>query len=103
MENATYYSVLEVTPTDDAWIPKYLSPASKLVAQHGGYYLARTPNHEQLEGQTDAVALRVIIAWPSKEAALGFMNDPEYAPLLKSRTEGSISNHYLIEAKDVFG
>ena len=103
MENAAYYSVLDVTPTDDAWIPNYLPPASKLVAQHGGKYLARTPNHEQLEGKTDAVALWVIIAWPSKEAALGFMNDPEYVPLLKSRTEGSVSNHYLIEAKDVFG
>ncbi|MBT8223208.1 MAG: DUF1330 domain-containing protein [Eudoraea sp.] len=104
MENATpYYSILDVTPTDEAWIRGYLAPASKLVAQHGGKYLARTPNHEQLEGQTDAVALRVIIAWPSKEAALGFMNDPEYAPHLKARTEGSVSNHYLIEAIDVFG
>ncbi|MBT8210805.1 MAG: DUF1330 domain-containing protein [Eudoraea sp.] len=104
MENATpYYSVLDVTPTDDSWIPDYLPTASKLVAQHGGKYLARTPNHEQAEGNTDAVGLRVIIAWPSKEAALGFMNDPEYAPHLKARTEGSISNHYLIEAKDVFG
>jgi uncharacterized protein (DUF1330 family) len=103
MEQSTpYYSVLDVTPTDDAWIPNYLPVANKLVAQYGGKYLARTAKHEQAEGDTDAVGLRVIIQWPSKEAALKFMNDPEYAPHLKARTEGSVSNHYLIEARDEF-
>ena len=28
------------------------------------------------------------------------MNDPEYAPHLKARANGSTSHHYLIEAKD---
>lgn len=28
------------------------------------------------------------------------MNNPEYASHLKARTEGSVSHHYLIEAKD---
>lgn len=30
------------------------------------------------------------------------MSDPEYAPHLKARAEGSVSNHYLTEAKDEF-
>ncbi|MEO0627793.1 MAG: DUF1330 domain-containing protein, partial [Bacteroidota bacterium] len=29
-----------------------------------------------------------------------FMNDPEYAPHLKARTAGSVSHHYLVQAKD---
>ena len=95
-----YYSVLEVTPTTEDWIPGYLGPANRLVTQYGGKYLARTSQHERLEGQGDPVALRIIIEWPSKEAALGFMRDPEYVPHLKARTEGSVSNHFLIEAKD---
>lgn len=95
-----YYSVLDVTPTTDEWIPAYLGPANKLVAKHGGKYVARTSNHEQIEGDKKEVALRIVILWPSKEAALGFMNDPEYVPHLKARTAGSVSNHYLIEAKD---
>ncbi|MEL6668583.1 MAG: DUF1330 domain-containing protein [Bacteroidota bacterium] len=95
-----YYSILDVTPTSDNWIPDYLPTANKLVAQHGGKYLARTAEHEQIEGDKKEAALRIIIEWPSKEAAHSFMNDPEYAPHLKARTAGSVSHHYLVQAKD---
>ena len=96
----SYYSVLEVTPTSENWVQSYVESASRLVTAHGGKYLANTPNHERLEGKGDDVAVRVIIQWPSKEAAIAFMENPEYAPHLKGRTEGSISNHVLIEGKD---
>ncbi len=96
----TYYSVLEVTPTDQDWVADYIGPANKLVAQYGGKYLARTNSHEPLEGEGEEPALRIIIEWPSKEAAIGFMNNPGYVPHLKARTAGSISRHALIEAKD---
>lgn len=96
----TYYSVLAVTPTTEDWIPEYIGPANALVAKHGGKYLARTATHEQVEGEAQPAALRIIIAWPSKEAAVAFMNDPEYVPHLKARTAGSESFHFLIEAKD---
>lgn len=99
-DETTYYSVLEVTPTDDAWVADYLPVADRLVAVHGGAYLARTSNHERLEGEGADVTLRIIIEWPSKEAALAFANDPEYAPHLKARFEGSVSHHFLIEGED---
>ncbi len=96
----TYYSVLDVTPTTDEWVADYIGPANKLVAQYGGKYIARTTSHKQLEGEEKNAALRIIIVWPSKEAALNFMYDPEYVPHLKARLSGSVSNHYLIEGKD---
>lgn len=95
-----YYSVLDVTPTSNDWIPNYLPAANRLVAKHGGTYLARTANHEQVEGESTQAALRIIIQWPSKEASDAFMNDPEYIPHLEARTKGSVSHHYVIEAKD---
>ncbi|MEM9022492.1 MAG: DUF1330 domain-containing protein [Bacteroidota bacterium] len=95
-----YYSVLDVSPTSNDWIPEYLPTANKLVAKHGGTYLARTASHEQLEGAATEAALRIIIEWPSKESAQAFMNDPEYVPHLNARTEGSVSHHYLIAGKD---
>ena len=98
----TYYSVLDVTPTKDEWIPEYVPVANRLAAKHGGIYLARTASHEQLEGKENVAALRIVIQWPSKEAANNFMNDPEYASHLIARTEGSISNHFLIEGIDEF-
>ena len=99
----TYYSVLAVTPTTDEWVNDYLPAANRLVTQHGGKYLARTASHERLEGKGEEAALRIVIEWPSKEAAKAFMNDPEYQPQLKARTEGSTSHHFLIEAKDDLG
>ena len=96
----TVYSVLAVTPTREDWIPDYIGPANALVAKYGGVYLARTATHEQLEGERQDAALRIVIQWPSAEAAKQFMTDPEYAPHLRARTEGSISQHFLIEGKD---
>ncbi len=96
----TFYSVLAVTPTNEDWIPDYIGSANALVAEHGGRYLARTSSHESLEGEGEDAALRIIIEWPSKEAAVAFMNDPAYAPHLKARTAGSNSRHFLIEGKD---
>ena len=95
-----HYSVLDVTPTTEDWIPDYLPTANRLVAKHGGKYLARTANHQQLEGAQQQAGLRIIIQWPSKEEAINFMHDPEYVSHLEARTKGSISHHYLIEAKD---
>jgi len=95
-----YFSILAVTPTSDEWVSEYIGPANRLVAQYGGKYLARTATHEQVEGEAQPAALRIIIEWPSREAALGFMSDAEYLPHLKARTAGSRSEHYLVEAKD---
>ena len=95
----SYYSILAVTPTSEDWIPDYLPAANTLVAKHGGKYLARTTSHERLEGTGEA-GLRIILEWPSAEAAKALMNDPDYAKHLSARTAGSESHHYLIEGKD---
>ena len=97
----THYSILDVTPTTEDWIPAYLPSANALVAKYGGQYLARTTSHETVEGQGEA-ALRIIIAWPSKQAAMDFMQDPEYAPHLAARTQGSVSNHFVLAGQDDF-
>lgn len=96
----TYYSVLAVTPTTPEWIADYIEPVNKLVAKHGGKYLARTSSHQTVEGLGQQATLRIIIEWPSRDNALAFMNDPEYVPHLKARTKGSESHHFLIEGKD---
>ena len=96
----TYYSVLDVTPTSDDWIPDYLPTANERVSAHGGRYIARTATHEQVEGDAQEAGLRIIIEWPSMEAAKAFMADEDYAPHLAQRTKGSVSHHYLIAGQD---
>lgn len=95
-----YYSVLAVTPKTEDWIADYLPKANALVAKHGGKYLARTGSHEQVEGADQSAALRIILEWPSREAAMNFMNDADYAPHLQARTAGSESTHFVIQGKD---
>ncbi|MGF1695383.1 DUF1330 domain-containing protein [Vibrio kyushuensis] len=99
---SVYYSVVEVTPTSEDWIPSYIEEVTKLVAKHGGKYLARTGNHKQMEGDRESPALCVILEWPSKEAAERFMEDPAYGPHFKARTEGAVNQHVFIEGKDDF-
>jgi len=97
-----YYSVLAVTPKSEDWIPDYLEASITLVTKHGGTYLARTPNHKQVEGRDQPAALRIILEWPSEEAAMNFMQDPDYKQHLEARTAGSDSVHFVIEGKDAF-
>lgn len=101
----SFYSVLAVTPTSDNWGEDYVTATPPILAKHGGKYLARTANHQCLEGgdfddESQDVAMRIIIEWPSKEAALAFMSDPDYLPHLKARSKGSVSQHFLIDGKD---
>lgn len=96
----TAYSVLEVTPTDDSWIPGYLEPAGKIIESHGGKYLARTATHERVEGEGETPGLRIILEWPSVDAAKAFVSDPDYAPLLAARHAGSVSHHVIIDGVD---
>lgn len=94
------YSVLAVTPTNDDWVAGYIAAVNGIVSKHGGRYLARTTAHEQLEGPDQPAGLRVIIEWPSAEAAKAFMADPEYADPLKARLDGAHNLHFLIEGRD---
>lgn len=96
----TAYSVLEVTPESEDWIEGYLPTANKLIARHGGTYLARTQTHEQLEGEPREVGLRIVIEWPSMDAAKAFESDPEYIPHLEQRLANSRSFHAVIDGTD---
>jgi len=68
--------------------------------KHGGQYLARTADHQQVEGDDRPAGLRIVIEWPSTEAAIAFENDPDYQPFLKSRLDGSESYHFVVAGTD---
>jgi len=97
-----YYSLIHSTPTSEAWIPSYVESVGDIVARHGGTYLIRTMNYERLEGEGENPAAFILIKWPTKDDGIAFMEDPEYKPFLKSRLEGSISHHFLIDGNDEF-
>jgi len=95
-----YYSVLEVTPTDESWIPSYIETVTPLIKKYNGTYLARTTSHEILEGDREQPGLRIILEWNSTQDVKNFMADPDYTAPFEARTKGSISHHALIAGQD---
>lgn len=96
----TCYSVLALTPTPRDWIPDYPPVANALVIKHGSRYIARTTSHEQSEGRDQFAGLRIILEGPSKDAAIGFLNDRENTRHREARSNRSTSFHFLIEGGD---
>jgi uncharacterized protein (DUF1330 family) len=83
---------------DVSWRPAYREVVDKLVAKHGGRYVARTTNPwEVLEGAAPDVTHVTMIEFPSMEHARAWYNDPEYAPMKRLRQAGSRLNFLLVE------
>ena len=86
--------LLNIRNTD--WLEKYQAPTAALIAKHGGRYLAAGGAMEQVEGDSLPSAT-VLLEFPTKEAALAWYNDPEYAPLIELRRTGSDGNVFFVE------
>ncbi|AZY94943.1 MULTISPECIES: DUF1330 domain-containing protein [Paracoccus] len=99
----TVYLIAEVTVTDDAWIAPYAAAVHDIAARHNGRYLSRSGHIETLEGEARDVTLIALIEFPTREDAMGFVNDPDYAPHANARKGGSISHFRLIDDSDAAG
>ena len=60
-----HYVVAELNITNDAWVPSYLEEVTKMVEQHGGRYLVRTPKIEKIEGDRPIPQIFIIIEFSS--------------------------------------
>ncbi len=96
-----YYAVAEIEITDSGWVAAYLENTTKLVEQHGGRYLSRTPKIEKIEGDHELPQIYLIIEWPSKQVAKTFYASEEYKPYLESRKAGSKGVLFLVAGEDV--
>lgn len=99
----TVFLIAEVKVTDDVWIPDYAARVHDIAARHNGRYLSRSGNIETLEGTATDVTLIALIQFPSRQEALAFASDPEYAPFAKARQQGSVSHFRLIDDTDLAG
>jgi len=96
-----YYAVAEINITDPGWIPEYVEQTTRLVEQHGGRYLARTPHLEKIEGDQPLPQISLIIEWPSREAAMAFYNSESYQPHRENRRRGSTGEFLLVAGEDI--
>lgn len=90
--------IITATILDRAqFLEAYGKPAAALVARHGGDYVLRARDAELLEGPGPEGESVVISRWPSREAALGFWNSPDYAALREARADIARCRILLVE------
>lgn len=97
------YLIVEVTITEDSWVPAYAAEVHKIAESHGGRYLTRSGTIEVIEGEDQGLSAIVLIEFPSMDAAKAFHADPAYAPLIAMRQGGAKSRFTVVDAADIAG
>jgi uncharacterized protein (DUF1330 family) len=97
------YLIANVKVTNEAWLPGYATEVHEIVRKHGGEYLTRSANITNIEGEARDTTVIALLKFPSMEAVQPFVADPAYAPHMKARQAGSISNFHMIDDTDVAG
>ena len=98
-----HYLIAQAKVNDDSWIPEYAANVHDMVHRHGGRYLSRSGSVTTLEGNESTADLIALIEFPTEDAMLEFMSDPDYAPYAEARKAGTDSQLVGIDATDAAG
>jgi uncharacterized protein (DUF1330 family) len=97
----TYYAYGEITLKHQNWVKEYLANINPFIEKHGGRILSRTIRMEKAEGERALPTNVILVEFPDRESVFRFYDDPEYQPLRRLRTEGSISEFTVFPAEDL--
>jgi len=90
------YAVVRLTITDPDRFTAYASKAGQALAKWKGKPEAMTPQPTRLEGDGPLPDRLVLLSFPDREAALGWINDPEFAEVHALRRGSGHSDILLI-------
>ena len=91
------YVIATVTDArDQDKLVEYRNRNTDVVAAHGGRFVARGGRHEVLEGSYEPLRV-VIIEFPDLDAARGWYESEEYAPLRELRQSASDTDILVVE------
>ena len=90
------YLIADIEVNDRDAFDAYRERVVPVVERHGGRYLVRAGAVHPLEGNLGFKRL-VVLEFASMEAARGFYDSPDYAPLLKLRADSTVSRVVLVE------
>ena len=93
---ATYVLFDNVEVSDPAALAEYFPQAAKLVAKHGGRYLAVDAVPEVVEGDPGLRSV-VLMEFPDAESARAWYESPAYRPLREMRHRAARNNAVLID------
>lgn len=98
----TYYVLATMNLKEENMDRDYMAKVTKVIEKHGGKYLFRTNNFEQLDNTGYRPDMLVLIEWPTMDAAIEFYGDPEHKELLRLRKQEAETNLFLVPKEDVF-
>ena len=90
------YAFVQITITDPDRFANYAKIAGPALAKYGGKPEAMTTEPVRLEGDTPAPTRAVLLSFPDKDAALGWINDPELADVHAARRASGQSEITLV-------
>ena len=93
---AAYFLFDNVEVSDPAALAGYAKEAAKLVAEHGGRYLATDVAPEVVEGDNPGLRSVVLMEFPDADSARAWYDSPAYQPLKAIRHRAVRNNAVLI-------
>ncbi len=95
----THYVVVQLAPKDADTLAAYLKVGGAAVAKHGGEHIAGGPENKVIEDNGGGTPARVLLTFPSAEAAEAWIDDPELADVHALRRDGAHTTITLLTAK----
>ena len=91
------YALVELQITSMDGMGPYVATVSDTITNHGGKYLVRAGNTEVVEGGLGEYPVKVVLEFPSMDAAKKWYNSAEYQAILPHRTANSKCNFIWAE------
>ena len=90
------YAYVKLTVTNPDSLAQYRELAADALASHGGKVVHATTHTTSLDGTPDIPDVAVILAFPDKDAALAWIDDPELVDIHNLRRGAGKSDILLL-------
>ena len=90
------YLIVDIEVMDPVGWEEYKAGVPALIRKHGGEYLIRGGACEVMEGSWKPNRV-VVLRFPDRKSAEGFMNDPDYQPLKAIRQRVARTDMIVVE------
>ena len=90
------YAYASLTVTDPEKLAAYRGHAADALAKHGGQLAAAGADFTVLDGAPNQPNVAAIMTFPDRDAALGWINDPELADIHALRRGAGQSDILLL-------
>jgi uncharacterized protein (DUF1330 family) len=92
------FVVAAETPNDEVAFSEYRRAVPATLQAFGGKFIVRGGSLKLLEGEWPHSRL-VIIEFPSRQAAEGWYNSPDYQKIIDLRLSSSVGNLVIVEGQ----